>query len=424
MRKRVGALILALTLSLIILVPIAHSSADGTPPVSSSVAEGHDIRLRAFVGATFDPATTDWASPSIGSTSVGTSTLSHTTYLPLVETPLPQPNLFFDVNGSGLHEPGEPGLAGFVVCMEDSDFCTTTDSHGRFSLDAGEGERVSLGVTDPSASSSSTAMRYVNKWLGSKTIPAHEVNGVAVPEQQLNETEVFPITERIDIVNSSDMQIGLMHGFLTGPVPDGSISEQTKYVDVDYRLGFVRRWDGITSGRSLPDQHPGIDYHGALGTPILAAAPGTVIATGSDGGGARLGHAIGRQRFATDYGHTSSVCVEPWTQVERGQVIAYMGNAGTVLVHLHFELWPLPPSSQISNQTVIDFIFDPARWPWIPTPSGGEFPSGLDPYRDISGQPRPYADLVPQVSAGYWVVDNEPYFPELVDSDESDLALP
>ena len=137
-----------------------------------------------------------------------------------------------------------------------------------------------------------------------------------------------------------------------------------------------------------------------MNTAILSAAPGTVVGVGSDGDGVRLIHAIGEQRFATDYAHTSSVCVQLWDQVERGQKIAHMGNAGTVLVHLHFELWPLPPSSEISNQTVIDFIFNPDLWPWIPTASGGEMPSGLDPYRD----------LVLGSSPGYWVMDNEPQF--------------
>ena len=87
----------------------------------------------------------------------------------------------------------------------------------------------------------------------------------------------------------------------------------------------------------------GTDIAAPGGTPILAAADGTVsIANGTDSWGGsygyhvKIGHA---DSFETLYAHCSSICVTEGQQVKQGEVIAYVGTTGSSTGnHLHFEV--------------------------------------------------------------------------------------
>lgn len=89
--------------------------------------------------------------------------------------------------------------------------------------------------------------------------------------------------------------------------------------------------------------HGGTDIAAPGGTPILAAADGTVsIANGTDSWGdsygyhVKIGHA---DSFETLYAHCSSICVTEGQQVKQGEVIAYVGTTGSSTGnHLHFEV--------------------------------------------------------------------------------------
>lgn len=89
--------------------------------------------------------------------------------------------------------------------------------------------------------------------------------------------------------------------------------------------------------------HGGTDIAAPGGTPILAAADGTVsIANGTDSWGGsygyhvKIGHA---DSFETLYAHCSSICVTEGQQVKQGEVIAYVGTTGSSTGnHLHFEV--------------------------------------------------------------------------------------
>jgi murein DD-endopeptidase MepM/ murein hydrolase activator NlpD len=93
--------------------------------------------------------------------------------------------------------------------------------------------------------------------------------------------------------------------------------------------GFGMRW-----GR----MHEGIDIGAGYGTPIHAAAAGSVIYAGWMGGYGNLiiiDHGGG---LATAYGHQSSFAVGGGT-VSQGQVIGYVGCTGHCFgPHLHFEV--------------------------------------------------------------------------------------
>lgn len=85
--------------------------------------------------------------------------------------------------------------------------------------------------------------------------------------------------------------------------------------------------------------HAGIDIGVAYGTPIHAAASGTVVLAGWTGGYGNytcIDHGGG---LATCYAHQSSYAVSSGAQVAQGQVIGYVGNTGHSFgAHLHFEV--------------------------------------------------------------------------------------
>ncbi|HYX14873.1 MAG TPA: M23 family metallopeptidase, partial [Nostoc sp.] len=89
-------------------------------------------------------------------------------------------------------------------------------------------------------------------------------------------------------------------------------------------------------------QHEGIDVAGASGTPIVAAASGTVIKAGWDNWG--LGNAITIKHIdgsISVYGHNRRLLVSKDQQVIQGQIIAEMGSTGnSTAPHLHFEVHP------------------------------------------------------------------------------------
>lgn len=92
-------------------------------------------------------------------------------------------------------------------------------------------------------------------------------------------------------------------------------------------------------GRTRFKFHTGLDVGGKVGTPIYAAASGTVLRSGWFGGyglALELSHGYG---VTTLYGHTSKILVRPGQEVKRGEQIALMGNTGrSTGPHLHFEV--------------------------------------------------------------------------------------
>jgi murein DD-endopeptidase MepM/ murein hydrolase activator NlpD len=85
--------------------------------------------------------------------------------------------------------------------------------------------------------------------------------------------------------------------------------------------------------------HAGIDIGVPYGTPIHAAAAGTVVLAGWTGGYGNytcIDHGGG---LATCYAHQSSYAVSAGAQVSQGQVIGYVGSTGHSFgAHLHFEV--------------------------------------------------------------------------------------
>jgi murein DD-endopeptidase MepM/ murein hydrolase activator NlpD len=94
--------------------------------------------------------------------------------------------------------------------------------------------------------------------------------------------------------------------------------------------GFGPRW-----GR----MHEGIDIAGGSGTPIAAAATGTVISAGWSGGYGQLVVLDHGNGLSTAYAHLSSIAVSAGQTVPQGSVVGGMGTTGSSTgVHLHFEV--------------------------------------------------------------------------------------
>ena len=90
--------------------------------------------------------------------------------------------------------------------------------------------------------------------------------------------------------------------------------------------------------------HSGTDIAAPAGTPILAAADGTVtIANGADPWGGSYGYYIKLDHgegIETLYAHCSAIAVTVGQQVRQGEVIGYVGSTGNSTGnHLHFEVW-------------------------------------------------------------------------------------
>ncbi|HEY2219119.1 MAG TPA: peptidoglycan DD-metalloendopeptidase family protein [Gaiellaceae bacterium] len=85
--------------------------------------------------------------------------------------------------------------------------------------------------------------------------------------------------------------------------------------------------------------HQGIDIGVPTGTPIAAAAAGTVIYCGWESGYGNLVVIDHGGSLATAYGHQSSIAVSCGQHVEQGQTIGYVGCTGHCFgPHLHFEV--------------------------------------------------------------------------------------
>lgn len=103
-------------------------------------------------------------------------------------------------------------------------------------------------------------------------------------------------------------------------------------------------WSWPTSGKVLAGFNQGgnakgIDIGGTTGQPILAAAPGKVIYSGSDlRGYGKLVIVKHNADYLSVYAHNSNILVKEGETVARGQKIAEMGNTDTDRTKLHFEI--------------------------------------------------------------------------------------
>jgi murein DD-endopeptidase MepM/ murein hydrolase activator NlpD len=100
---------------------------------------------------------------------------------------------------------------------------------------------------------------------------------------------------------------------------------------------YGNRRDPFTGGS---DFHPGLDISANRGDEVVAPAIGIVSMAGWNGNYGNMvviDHGFG---IVTKYGHLSRFAVMNGQQVNRGDVIGYVGSTGrSTSSHLHYEIW-------------------------------------------------------------------------------------
>jgi murein DD-endopeptidase MepM/ murein hydrolase activator NlpD len=117
--------------------------------------------------------------------------------------------------------------------------------------------------------------------------------------------------------------------------------------------GFGTRNDPF-SGE--PSFHTGVDISAPIGTPVHAAADGTIVHAEWSGAYGRL-VVIRHGDFQTYYSHLSRIGVVEGQEIRRGEIIGATGATGRVTSpHLHYEVrrggQPLNPSTFLSRSFV------------------------------------------------------------------------
>lgn len=126
---------------------------------------------------------------------------------------------------------------------------------------------------------------------------------------------------------------GVAGGAAPGPVGPGG---RTWPVAAPITSGFGTRVHPLTGS---PRLHAGIDLGAPTGTPIRAAAAGTVVVAGVMGGYGNTVDIRHGDGTTTRYAHQSRLLVRAGQQVAAGQVIGLVGSTGASTgPHLHFEV--------------------------------------------------------------------------------------
>ena len=169
----------------------------------------------------------------------------------------------------------------------------------------------------------------------SKDLTIVEKYEVELPELYTQEKAVATLYEKKVVVTSTTT-------YPTIPSSGFSTSRSTITKKVDLGISFVRPAKGVVTSRfgaRWGSTHTGTDIGAATGTPIYAAASGTVLFSGWKGTLGKLvviNHGNGIQTY---YAHCSSLLVSPGDTITAGQLIAKVGNTGrSTGPHLHFEI--------------------------------------------------------------------------------------
>lgn len=142
-------------------------------------------------------------------------------------------------------------------------------------------------------------------------------------EKEVTDPRFIALANALDRMNALESALA--------SIPSGNPS-----VIPDTSSQFGYRHDPFTGGGAM---HSGIDFKGAHGSPILAAADGVVSFAGWRGGYGRCVEITHGNGMMTRYAHMSSLSVEQGQNVRRGEKLGGMGSTGrSTGTHLHFEV--------------------------------------------------------------------------------------
>ena len=194
-------------------------------------------------------------------------------------------------------------------------------------------------------------------------------------DEDLQKAGTGGIDERIDFTSSAGVNTLLNNLRATADQAERELSLQTtsyETIRTMYdqnkvrfaHLPSIKPMDGFYNPRgfgmrlhpilNIVRKHEGIDIDNEIGTPIYAAADGTIEFTGHQGGYGltlEINHGFS---LKTLYGHLSKVLVREGQRVKRGELVARCGNSGlSTAPHLHYEV-------RVNGvaQNPIDYFFD------------------------------------------------------------------
>jgi hypothetical protein len=192
------------------------------------------------------PTATETASTTPSNSPRPTSTSTWTPSLTVAPAPTftLSGTVFFDYNGNGVRDAGEPPIPGASIRV---------GTHSATSAQDGTYSTRGIPAGNRQVRVLADGFRYLSLSLASFQRIDQPVN--------------------LAIRGNTWHDLGLMQGFLTLPFRCGTNLMQSIYVDLDATSG-VRDWAG---GSFTWDGHLGIDYDMPIGQTIVAPAPGTVI---------------------------------------------------------------------------------------------------------------------------------------------------
>uniref|UniRef100_UPI00345BC8F7 peptidoglycan DD-metalloendopeptidase family protein n=1 Tax=uncultured Erythrobacter sp. TaxID=263913 RepID=UPI00345BC8F7 len=155
-------------------------------------------------------------------------------------------------------------------------------------------------------------------------------SGVGGPLEVLATSSDGSIDPRFERLGLSLARMNALERALAG-VPQVVPASVTKITS-----NFGYRRDPFNGGGAM---HNGIDFKGAYGSPIFAAASGEVVFAGWKGGYGKTVEVKHENGLMTRYAHMSRLGVTVGQEVEAGATLGGLGNTGrSTGPHLHFEV--------------------------------------------------------------------------------------